>query len=211
MDCSNTGSSGGNPGGPCKLLKVGFGGGLQPDEHPCPPPIGGGGGASGKAPLSPKDQARYEKLKDEAIDQILNNPDCIAFLCSHGIDPIELAFTIRSQYAFNGGKSTITMGDAGLVSPSSNPAVQDVINRMMDMTVQQFFKNSPTVMGISQLGDIDTYYRPGKAGITEGNIIHEGLHNSGFSDDDLKTAFGKPADAPTSVINDALKEGGCIN
>ena len=211
VDCSNTGSSGGNPGGPCKLLKVGFGGGLQPDEHPCPPPIGGGGGASGKAPLSPKDQARYEKLKDEAIDQILNNPDCIAFLCSHGIDPIELAFTIRSQYAFNGGKSTITMGDAGLVSPSSNPAVQDVINRMMDMTVQQFFKNSPTVMGISQLGDIDTYYRPGKAGITEGNIIHEGLHNSGFSDDDLKTAFGKPADAPTSVINDALKEGGCIN
>jgi len=176
------------------------------------PPAGGGSGGrgtgdAGKAPLSPQDEGKFEKLRALALSDIMN-PDCLDFLVESGIDPTMVQVGMMYQQAFNGNRSTITMQDAGLMNPLEPGYDVDAYNRTSALSVSRYFRVNFNTNGVSQLGGSDVYFRQGK--ISEGNIMHEALHNAGYSDAYLMTKFNIPDTAATGEINNKLKDNGCI-
>jgi RHS repeat-associated protein len=170
------------------------------------------GGSSGKAPLSTKDQGRYEKLKSKALNNIFN-PDCISFLISRGIDPVEFASTVFIQNAYNGSKSAITLADAGVGMPGTRPGD----------SIATGFKQ-PGVHAAASITVPDVYFHQGgflsgwfgNGYIRESTIEHEGLHNylkiGDYGPGGLKDRLGlDPYTQGTTDINDALKAHHCTN
>jgi len=100
------------------------------------------------------------------------------------------------------------MQDAGLLSARSPGTDVDAYNRLAAMSVSKYLRVNYKTNGISQLGGSHIYFRRGKW--SEENIMHEGLHNAGYSDPFLKNAFGIPETSPSGEINNKLKEHGCI-
>lgn len=172
------------------------------------------GGNGGKAPLSDKDQKKYNKLKAIALKDMLNL-DCVAFCVSHGIDPAQLASTLQNQQAYNGSISTLTQGQAqiGIANASGNIDLNE--------SVADAFHGDSTVTAAGSLNGTDVYFQAGgflsglfgNSNISEGTIEHEALHNmTGLGDTGLQIMLGVKVNADcTTDITKALEDHHCTH
>lgn len=170
-----------------------------------------------KAPLSEEDAARYEEERRAALGRLAFSPHCREFLVSHGIDLRALIYTIRNQRPFDGRRSTITRGDAGLVDPN------DPFDRSYsDSPVRNSFRDRTGVVAMTAiypggtLGTVgsgiydrsDVYFR--RLGITAGTIIHEALHTLlAATDPELQRLFGLSTGGISGNITDKLRQEEC--
>lgn len=164
---------------------------------------------NGQAPLSAKDESRYEKLRSKALMDILNQK-CISFLTSKGIDPAAFGLALLTQHAYNGSQSSITAMAAGIGFPSGSPFE----------TVSAGF-SEPGVRAAASTFNDDVYFHQGgflsglfgNGYIQESTIEHEGLHNFlHIGDEELQAKLGVlPNSGDTTNIDQALKDNDCTH
>ena len=175
-------------------------------EYQIEPPDRGGRPSGTKAPLSAKQQKRYNGQKSVAINGLMN-PDCINFCLSIGVDPTLLQITILSQTAFSGPGSTITQQDAGTGIPNRGTSIIDP-----QKTVSNAFSTYPNVNAAASTTANEIYFS-GLSAINAGTIQHEALHTlTGWGDTTLQGKMGlQIAPSNTSNITQALKDHHCSN
>jgi hypothetical protein len=153
------------------------------------------GGGPGKAQLKKKALAKYNKLVQRALNDLFN-PECMSFLASKGIDLIGFAGSILSQNAYDGKKSTIAQGEAGVGITAPSESIAKGFNR-------------PGVNAAASITQPDAYFVG--SGLREGTIEHEALHNfTHLGDTDLQALLGLPLNVnDTTNITQALKAAKC--
>lgn len=162
-----------------------------------------------QAPLSPKDQQRYDKLRSKALTDMLN-PECLSFLVSKGIDPTGFELTLLGQQAYNGSRSTMTQGAAGVYITSPNQSIaQGFQNPGPGQTVDAAASITSDTVYFHQGGFLSGLF--GNGYIQEGTIEHEALHNYlQIGDPALQAQLGfKPNPNDTTNITQALKDNHC--
>jgi hypothetical protein len=145
---------------------------------------------SGRSALTGDELEEYTAMRDHLLDLLTKpNSDCAKYLkTSVGVDPSEVAETVRAQRAFNGNTSTLSTGRAGLLPPGDH-YVEGAWVSARD-SVRSLFRNpriNAAQAGYPRRGTgatrNDVYYAPGR--YTETTILHEALHTFLRGNDDV--------------------------
>jgi hypothetical protein len=155
---------------------------------------------------------QYNKEKERLINQLKNRKSpCAEFLKEKlGLSSTRVAKAVGGMRAFDGGTSTVTMGNAGLL-PRSDPNSNLLVGlyfaggggKKVDAMTAMFA--TPDDRGATLR---DVYFGDSFDGAT---ILHESLHFfTGMSDKALAKKLGVDiSDGDTTKISTALKDGGC--
>jgi len=169
-----------------------------------------------RVPLSGQDLAKYKSERESLVKLLKNkNSACTKFLMkTFNLSGSRIANTVLGQRAFDGTRSTISLGDAGLdrqqgVFNNYYPSVQAYFNANASTTrAATAFYATPDDRGATPR---DVYYAP--IGIRASTILHESLHiffGSRFPDDiSLANHLGTSLENNPFAIDHALERGGC--
>jgi len=152
--------------------------------------------ATGRAPLNPRDQERYQRAKSKALKEIRQDR-CQRFLAAHGIDPGLFFETLKNQQAYDGPHSTLTQEEA-----------ETTINAPY-LTVARGFQRRH-INACASYNGTDVYFAKGHH-IREAVIEHEALHNLlKIGDEDLQLRLGLKSQAEyTGNVTETLENNGC--
>ena len=196
------------------------------------PPIDGGGGSSGKAPLSERDQRRFDKARNKLLDKLRNiSAKCVDFLKKANLSVTDIIAAVQAQQPFNGKKSSISRSAAGVID--INDPYYDGYRTMhpgseavgRGLPVSHAFRrgtvNAET--GIAPGGRVgatladrsSVYFRPGglfsSGGLQPRTILHESLHSlTGLGDTLLAQKLNLPEGSGSADISRALIQNGCL-
>jgi len=177
---------------------------------------------NGAGVLSPKDQLRFDKARAETVKNIQTlahkvKSKCAAFLNRANISLSSLQDAVSSIQAFDGGRSSLSIGDAGLIDlkdPDFSSLPLDKQTEILNESVSSIFRQGSAfgaATGINNWVFFNT-----RSGLNSKSVFHEGLHvASGLGDvrlaTELKLKFSGGGMSASLAINDALRKYGCIN
>lgn len=176
-----------------------------------------------RATFKNKDLEKYDRERQEATGDLSNSERCRNFLLSKGYDPDEVTKAVNAQRPYDGGNSTISRLDAGVVAPdvdlsfkpnqiyATNPISRSFTGTDTNYNAWTAIYSGPNrSMGATLSSRSDVYYRSSEQ-FGSARIIHESLHSlNGESDQEIARRFGvSVTGTDTSAITEELRANGC--